>query len=137
MSNLCTNKDCYSFGRYCRLHSGKQDKPAVAPKEKPPKKKPPKQKPIKPFSKKREKLQREYRKQVQEALEENKECEVKSPDCIQESNGMQHIQKRTVKNLLDKTNQLRCCAGCQTWIEENPKEAIEMKVSASKYKPAS
>lgn len=88
---------------------------------------------IKPFSKKREKLQREYRKQVKEALEENNKCEVKSPACIGIANGFQHIQKRSVKNLMDKKNQLRCCAACQTWIEEHPLEAIEMNVSKSKF----
>lgn len=111
---------CYSHGRLMAKTAPKKKEEAVV-------------KPIKHFSEKREKLQREYRKQVSEALAENNECEVKSPVCIREANGFQHIQKRTVKNLMIKKNQKRCCAACQTWIEENPELAIQMGVSVSKF----
>ncbi|HRQ17738.1 MAG TPA: hypothetical protein PL085_11725 [Agriterribacter sp.] len=92
---------------------------------------------IAPLSKKRQKLQRVYRKQVAEALKKDNRCKVKSPVCIGVANGFQHIEKRSAKNLTDKKNQIPCCAACQTWIEENPKKAIEMGVSKSKFLSAS
>lgn len=136
MTNLCTDPSCYAYGRYCRLHSGKGKKEEKEQKDEnnePAKSTPAVAKSIAPFSKKREKLQRQYRKQVKDALEEDNRCEVKSPVCIGIANGFQHIVKRSAKNLMEKKNLKRCCSACQTWIEEHPLEAIEMGVSKSKF----
>lgn len=78
--------------------------------------------------------QRLYRKIVKEMLAENNKCEIKAPGCTGIAQGLQHKVKRSSKNLLDRKNLLRSCNNCNTWIENNPLEAIAMGVSASKFK---
>jgi len=89
---------------------------------------------IRRFSKKRQKLQREYRKIVSKAMSESIECEVKAPGCMYESNGMHHKQKRSVKNIIKLDNLVRCCANCQTYIEENPVWARNAGMQVSRFK---
>lgn len=79
--------------------------------------------------------QRLYRKIVKEMIEEDPRCEIKAPGCTGKAEGLQHKVKRTSKNLLDRKNLLRSCNSCNTWIENNPLEAIAMGVSVSKFKP--
>ena len=121
MSELCTVQGCYSFGRYCRLHSKKSVTPAVA-------------EPIKTLSKKREKLQRQYRKQVKEALAEDNRCEVRSPDCTGTASGFNHRQKRSEKNLINKKNLEICCSACQIYIEQHPEWAKANGHQISRFK---
>jgi hypothetical protein len=61
-------------------------------------------------------------------------CEIKAVGCTGIAQGLQHKIKRSSKNLLDRKNLLRSCNNCNTWIENNPLEAIAMGVSASKFK---
>ena len=79
--------------------------------------------------------QRLYRKIVKEMIEENPSCEIKAPGCTGRAEGLQHKVKRSSKNLLNRKNLLRSCNNCNTWIENNPLEAIAMGVSVSKFKP--
>lgn len=78
--------------------------------------------------------QRLYRKIVKEMIEEDPRCEIKAIGCTGIGEGLQHKVKRSSKNLLDRKNLLRSCNSCNTWIENNPLEAIAMGVSASKFK---
>lgn len=99
-----------------------------APKEKKPVK-------ISVMNAKRMAQQRLYRKIVKEMLSENPRCEIKAPGCTGIAEGLQHKIKRSPKNLLDRKNLLRSCNSCNTWIENNPLQAIAMGVSVSKFKP--
>lgn len=92
-----------------------------------------KKKPISIMSAKRMAQQRLYRKIVKEMLAENNRCEIKAPGCTGIAQGLQHKIKRSSKNLLNRKNLLRSCNSCNTWIENNPLEAIAMGVSASKF----
>jgi hypothetical protein len=89
--------------------------------------------PIARLSEKRKALQKEYVAIVKQMLGEDRTCHVKAPGCHKIANGMQHIEKRSAKNLCDLKNLIRCCGNCQTWIENNPQQAIELKVSKSKF----
>ena len=90
---------------------------------------------IAPLSKKRVKMQREeYVPMVKQMLSEDPTCHVKkSPQCNNLASGLQHLVKRSAKNLCDPKNVIRCCTPCQNWIEENSLEAIAAGVSKSKY----
>jgi hypothetical protein len=92
-----------------------------------------KKKPISVMSVKRMAQQRLYRKIVKEMLTENNRCEIKAVGCTGIAQGLQHKVKRSSKNLLNRKNLLRSCNSCNTWIENNPLEAIAMGVSASKF----
>ena len=87
------------------------------------------------MSVKRMAQQRLYRKIVKEMIEEDPRCEIKAPGCTGIAEGLQHKVKRSTKNLLNRKNLLRSCSSCNTWIENNPLEAIAMGVSDSKFKP--
>jgi 5-methylcytosine-specific restriction endonuclease McrA len=63
-------------------------------------------------SEKRKKEQKEYVKIVKEMLLENKECSVKSPECTGGAQGLNHKQKRSPKNFLDRANLERSCNAC-------------------------
>lgn len=100
--------------------------------------KPKVEKPVKKISimsVKRMAQQRLYRKIVKEMLAEDPRCEIRAIGCTGIAEGLQHKVKRSSKNLLDKKNLLRSCNSCNTWIENNPLEAIAMGVSESKFKP--
>lgn len=90
-------------------------------------------KPIADKSAKRKELDKEYRKLVKKMLSESNACEVKSPVCTGKAEGLHHVQKRTAKNMLDRSNLKRCCNHCNQWIEEHPLEALEIGVSKSKH----
>lgn len=86
------------------------------------------------MSVKRRAQQSLYRKIVKEMIEQDPRCEIKASGCSGLAEGLQHKVKRSSKNLLDRNNLLRSCNNCNTWIENNPLEAIAMGVSASKFK---
>ena len=96
-----------------------------------PENKPPK---IRPFTKKREKKQREYRKLVKELLKKDGRCEVRSPVCTKKAQGLHHITKRSVKNLMDLKNLKRCCNACNEFMEANTDWAIKHGFIISKFK---
>lgn len=91
--------------------------------------------PIADKSAKRKELDKEYKKLVKQMLKENNQCEVKAPGCTKKAEGLHHVQKRNAKNMLDRKNLKRCCNHCNTWIEQNPLQALEMGVSKSKHIP--
>lgn len=86
------------------------------------------------YSEKRAELQKEYRKLVKTMLEENKRCEIKAPGCTKKAEGLHHLQKRSPKNMLDRSNLKRACNHCNLYIETNPAWAEEKGFSISKHK---
>lgn len=91
-------------------------------------------KPIANFSKKREKVNREYRKIVKEKIEANPECVVKSPVCTFFAQGLNHKQKRSPKNLTKESNLENCCNACNGYIESHPEWAKANGHFISKFK---
>lgn len=92
-----------------------------------------KPKPISRESEKRKKLNKEYKAIVKKELGSGKKCEVKSPVCTGKAQGMNHIQKRSAKNLIEKTNLTPCCNACNMYIEEHPCWAKENGHSKSRF----
>lgn len=79
---------------------------------------------IRPVSKKREKINREYRRIVAEmAAAEDNRCQVRSPECTGVVQGANHIQKRSPGNLIDRDNLEMCCNSCNGYIERFPEWA--------------
>lgn len=75
---------------------------------------------IKPISKKMQVAKRVYREVVKEMLSKNDRCEIKSPDCTGKAQGLNHKQKRSMKNLTDKDNLERACNACNLYVETHP-----------------
>lgn len=90
---------------------------------------------IKPFSKKREIKQREYRKLVDELLKKDGRCEINSPVCTKKAQGLHHVVKRSAKNLTDLKNLKRSCNACNDFLEANPDWGAEHGFIISKFKP--
>ena len=76
-------------------------------------------KPIAPLSKKRVKMQVEYRKIVKAAIEKDNRCTVKSPVCSGFAQGFNHLQKRSPANIILNENLELSCNPCNLFIEEN------------------
>lgn len=143
MGDVCRVKGCYSFGRYCRIpghmKAEAKEKESVTIVTGKPVKRPPsvtgkKKVKIACFSKKRAKLQREYRKVVKEIIDtEGDQCEVKSPVCVGRISGLNHKQKRSAKNMKLKKNLQRCCTPCNQFIEENPEWAKKNGHQVSRF----
>lgn len=91
---------------------------------------------IKPESKKRAGLNRQYRKLVKGEAEKDNECQVKSPVCTFFMQGMHHVIKRTEGNLIDMDNLLKCCNSCNRFLEQNDAWAREQGFVKSKFTPS-
>lgn len=89
---------------------------------------------LKKVSEKRKVEQKEYVKIVKEKLGENPNCEIKSPVCMGRADGLDHIQKRSPKNFIDRNNLKNACSPCNLYKELNPKWAIENGHSISRFK---
>ena len=98
----------------------------------PPEKKPKKK--IRPFSKKREKLNRQYAKESRPRWN-GKPCKIKSPVCTHWSQGVHHPEgKDTPDKLLNPNNQIECCNACNLWLEVNDAEARRLGLKKSRMK---
>jgi len=84
-------------------------------------------------SKKRAKLNREYRKHVGKVLQEDNLCKIGAPGCTKIAQGLHHIVKRTAKNLMDNKITIPACNSCNLWVEENSKKAKEKGLTQSKF----
>lgn len=85
-------------------------------------------------SDKRIKDQKVYNKIVNEMISENPDCEIKSPVCIGKAQGLDHTQKRSPSNLLNRKNLKRSCNPCQDFKEKFPGWAKENNHSISRFK---
>lgn len=91
-------------------------------------------KPIAQKSEKRKVEDKEYKKMVKEMLDEDDRCEMKTPVCTGKAQGLHHTQKRSPNNLLNRKKCKRSCNACNLWVELNPLDAIDLKLSVSKFK---
>ena len=91
-------------------------------------------KPIPAKSKKRIAEDKVYKKIVAEMKEISDRCEIKSPVCTGEMQGLHHIVKRSPKNLCDRNNVLKSCNPCNSHLESNDKWARENGFVKSKFK---
>jgi hypothetical protein len=93
--------------------------------------KPFKQKKVKPIrvkSTKMQKLDTLYTKLRRVFLNKHPMCQAALPNCYKQSTDIHHKKGRGLYHN-DTTKWLSVCRNCHTWIEENPKEAIELGFS--------
>lgn len=122
MSNNCNHPTCYN-SPVCRRP-----------------KKPKKIYRLPKMSAKRKKESRVYKKIVVEMARKDDECELKIPGvCTGIMNGLDHTQKRSPKNFLDKKNLKRACNACNVYKEtsEGQKWAKENGHHISRFKKVS
>ncbi len=91
--------------------------------------------PIAKSSDKRKVEQKKYVAIVKEMLKKNPLCEIKSVVCTGRADGLHHLVKRSPKNFTQRSNLLRACNMCNSFIENNPLLAIEKGWSVSKHIP--
>lgn len=84
---------------------------------------------------KRKVTNKEYKKIVIEMAAESNLCEVRSPVCTGKMQGLNHKEKRSPSNLLDRTKLERCCNMRNLFIEENIDWAQENGHLISKFLP--
>ncbi len=83
---------------------------------------------IRNFSKKMQKANAAYKKLRGPYLLEHPICHAKINNCTIHSTDVHHKKGRG-KYHLDVTTWLSTCRQCHIWIEEHPKEAIELGLS--------
>ena len=91
-------------------------------------------KPIAKVAAKRKVINRTYNKLVDEMLKENPKCEIKSPVCTGNAQGLNHKQKRSPNNLIKKENLERACNACNGYCEKHPKWAEKNGHQISRFK---
>ncbi len=99
--------------------------------------KPPKEKKrvkIAPYSKKRQRANREYAK-VSKPLWEGQPCQIRSKLCTGRAQGIHHPKgKGTIDLLVDPNNMISCCHACNGWCESNHAEAEAAGFKKSRLK---
>lgn len=90
--------------------------------------------PIAKESKKRKEENKIYKKVKAEKFAASDRCELKIPGiCTGKAEGLDHVQKRSPKNLTKAKNLVRACNACNYWKETHPKEAAIMGISKSRF----
>lgn len=91
---------------------------------------------IRPFSVKREKINRkEYAPKARAFVKDNPICEIKSPECQIEAACVHHVKGRaSTELLLDDRFWMPSCAPCNLYVEKNDKWARENGFKLSKFK---
>jgi hypothetical protein len=75
-----------------------------------------------------------YKKIVREMLALEPGCRIKSPVCTGKAQGLDHLQKRSPKNLLNRSNLIPACNACQQYKEEHPQWSKRNGTSISRFK---
>ena len=97
--------------------------------------KPPKKSaPIPKMSAKRKKENVIYRAIVKEIITDETICKIGAPGCTVNPSGAHHLQKRTPKNFIKKSNLIPACSSCNLWIETNSKQAATKGFTISRFK---
>lgn len=87
---------------------------------------------INPVSPKREELNKEYFKLVEQFKKDNPECKAKVNEyCTKETDDPHHMRGRG-NYLLDVGTWLPVCRSCHSYLEAHPKEAKEKGLSESR-----
>lgn len=99
---------------------------------KPPKEKKPRK--IAPYSKKRQRANREYSAKTR-PLWQGVPCKIRSPECSGISEGMHHLEgKETIEKLLNTDKMIPCCNRCNGYVEQFPKWAAARGFKLSRLK---
>jgi len=85
-------------------------------------------KPLKVKSAKMKKLDTLYTKLRGVYMRKYPMCQASLPNCSKQSTDVHHMKGRGEYHN-DTTTWLSVCRSCHTWIEEHPKEAIELELS--------
>lgn len=93
-----------------------------------------KKKPISIKSVKRIAEDKLYKKIVKEMLALKPNCRIKSPVCTGKAQGLDHLQKRSPKNYLKRSNLIPACNACQLYKEEHPEWSNKNGTSISRFK---
>lgn len=102
--------------------------------EKPPPKIPKPKQPIKKESDKRKEVNKLYKK-VSQPIWKGKKCEIKSPNCTKNAQGIHHLKGKTsTKDLLDTKYMLPACNACNTYVEDHHAWAVNKGFKISKHK---
>jgi hypothetical protein len=95
-------------------------------------KKPLQRKPINKKSKKMQVADAAYTILRRKFMEEKPMCEASLPNCNRSSTDVHHMKGRGLHHL-EVSTWLSVCRQCHAWIEENPKKAIELGFSQTRY----
>ena len=95
-------------------------------------KKPLQKKPINKKSKKMQVADAAYTILRRKFMEEKPMCEASLPNCNKSSTDVHHMKGRGIHHL-EVSTWLSVCRQCHAWIEENPKKAIELGYSQTRY----
>lgn len=89
---------------------------------------------IKPFSKKREELNKIYKQKRDEFMKAHPICEGYGliECCTKEATDCHHAQGRVGKNFIDETTFVALCRSCHQFIETAPDIAKELKLSKNR-----
>ena len=68
---------------------------------------------------KRKEVKKEYKKIVKATAKIDDRCKVKSPVCTGTMQGLNHIQKRSPKNMIQPENLTASCNACNQFLENN------------------
>lgn len=134
----CCDKLCEGDTDYCGTHNRMMRKAEEQEKKdaeklalKLSKKREPRAKP-RPVSKKREEINKEYFKLVEQFKNDNPECKAKvSPLCTGYTEDPHHTRGRG-EYLLDVSTWLPVCRNCHIWIGDNTAEAMKRGLSFSR-----
>jgi hypothetical protein len=77
------------------------------------------------FSKKREKINRQYNKKAKQFREDHPYCEIKSPVCTGQTQGVHHKRGRMGSLLMDETFWMAARNRCNGYVEDNDSWARE------------
>lgn len=114
---LCNVPGCYSFGRYCKLHSTETFKAST---------------PIKKEADSRKEANKEYKKIAKQFITTHPKCQVKG--CSRPAETIHHRKGRIGELLLDKKHFLAVCLTCHQKIENHSEWAKEQGYSVSRLK---
>lgn len=118
---LCDIPTCYSYQKYCRLHSSTQ----VKEKE-----------PIAKVAESSKKSQGEYNRKCAKFKKEHPLCQAKLKDiCKKVTADIHHMKgKASKEDLLNEKYWLAVCRACHDHLHANPAFAREQGLSVSRHK---
>lgn len=70
------------------------------------------------YSKKRQKLNREYSKKSKAFLADRQDCEIRSPRCTGATQGVHHTRGRGI-HLINECTWIPACNSCNLYVEDN------------------
>ena len=93
----------------------------------------PRQKPIPKKSGKQKAVDRELKKLSDILLAKYPDCQIKSPACTGKAVCCHHVYGRGKIDFLNPKKLKTSCSACNTWVEQNDKEARKQGYKKSKF----